>query len=68
MCGSIYTEREVNAMQKNPILTIEEYMAEGFTEAEAYACRMFDRLHNKYYDLTEREKNKYHAIADRLGF
>ena len=67
MCGSIYTEREVNTMKKNIVYSIEEYMEQGFTEAEAYAVRMHDKLFNRYYDLSEKEKNKMYAIVDRLG-
>ena len=51
----------------NTIYTIEEYMEQGFTEAEAYAVRMSDKMFNRFSELTEREKEKYFAIVERLG-
>lgn len=52
---------------KNTIYTIEEYMAQGFTKSEAYAKRKFDKMHNNYNNLSEKEKEKYFAIVKRLG-
>lgn len=57
-------------MAYNKIYSIEEYMNQGFTENEAYAVRIADRLHNRYVDrgyLTEREWEKYEAIVKRTG-
>ena len=52
---------------KNIIYSIEEYEKQGFSKIEAPVARMADRLYNKYDSLSEKDKNKYHAIVKRLG-
>lgn len=51
------------------IYTISEYISQGFTEEEAYAVRLYDRLFNKSFSqgITEREAEKMDAIVKRLG-
>ena len=55
----------------NIIHTIEEYMEQGFTETEAYAMRVHDRLFNKWvrngYHLPEKEDEKMAALVKGLG-
>ena len=55
----------------NKIYTIEEYMEKGYTEAEAYAVRIHDRLVNKWIIKgfsTEAESKKIEAIAKKFGW
>ena len=51
----------------NTVYTIEEYIAQGFTKEEAPIARKVDILHNRYDELTEEEKDKYHAMVAWLG-
>ncbi len=56
----------------NKIYKIEEYMMkQGYTEAEAYAVRIHDRLVNKWIIkgyTTEADSKKIEAVAKRFGF
>lgn len=56
-------------MTKNKIYTINEYMEQGFTEAEAYAVRIHDRICNKKFskELTDKDYERIDAIVKRLG-
>lgn len=55
----------------NKIYTIKEYMEHGYTEAEAYAVRLHDKLVNKWIIKgysTEAEDEKIIAIAKKFGW
>lgn len=58
-------------MRLNTIYTIEEYVKQGFTETEAYAAKIHDKLVNKWIcnnqHLSERDSEKLYAIQKRLG-
>ena len=51
---------------KNKVLTIEEYMALGFTKTEAYVVRKTDKMFNNWDHLTEKEKERYALMIKRL--
>lgn len=51
----------------NTVYTIEEYIAQGFTEAEAYIARKTDKMFNNWDSLTEKEKDRYYLMVKRLG-
>lgn len=52
---------------KNTVHTIEEYVAQGFTEIEAYVVRKTDKMFNNWDRLTEKEKYRYSLMVKRLG-
>ena len=52
---------------KNTIYTIEEYMAQGFTKTEAYMVRKTDKMFNNWEHLTDKEKERYFLMTERLG-
>ena len=54
-------------MAKNKVFTIEEYMTQGFTKIEAYVMRKVDKMFNNWEHLTEKEKDRYRIMTDRLG-
>lgn len=51
------------------VYSISEYIEQGFSEEEAYAVRLYDRLFNKFFSqgITEKEQKKMDAIVKRLG-
>lgn len=53
----------------NTIYTIEEYMAQGFTQEEAPLVREHDTLYNRYVTegLTEEEKDRMFDLVVMLG-
>ena len=52
---------------KNKVYTIEEYMEQGFTKIEAYVVRKTDKMFNNWEHLTEKEKERYALMVERLG-
>lgn len=54
-------------MTKNTVYTINEYMEQGFTKEEAYVVRRLDIMHNQWNDLTEKQKERYFIMSERLG-
>ena len=54
-------------MSKNKVLTIEEYMEQGFTKVEAYVVRKTDKMFNNWENLSEKEKERYFLMVKRLG-
>ena len=54
-------------MAKNKVFTVEEYMAQGFTKVEAYVMRKIDKMFNNWEHLTDKEKERYSLMVERLG-
>lgn len=52
---------------KNTIYTIDEYMTQGFTKTEAYVVRKTDKMFNNWEHLTNKEKERYFLMIERLG-
>lgn len=54
-------------MPKNKVYTVEEYMEQGFTKIEAYVMRKVDKMFNNWDYLTDKEKERYFLMTERLG-